>query len=189
MASLAGISLGSRDTSLETALAILRSRKFGDVLSQEEKDLPGYTLKVSQSGNLVTFSVQCKDRKQSAYVANLLVKRLNAYLRAAEIEASNKRVAHLERELMSTSIVELRQILASFMADEMKKVMLASVRTDFALKVLDPAVVPDKNAFIKPKRKLIVMAGTALGGILGILIGFIRHAIRQHKKQAVHTPS
>ena len=51
--------------------------------------------------------------------------------------------------------------------------MLAEVSKEYVLKTIDPANAPEEKA--KPKRALIVVLGTMLGGILSVLIVLIRY--------------
>ena len=51
--------------------------------------------------------------------------------------------------------------------------MLAEVSQEYVLKTIDPANAPDEKA--KPKRALIVVLGTMLGGILSLLIVLVRY--------------
>ena len=63
----------------------------------------------------------------------------------------------------------LSEILDSVMLIEMemKTSMLANSSLEYAFKVIDPAIAPQKR--IKPKRALIVI----LGGILGVFLSIM----------------
>jgi LPS O-antigen subunit length determinant protein (WzzB/FepE family) len=52
--------------------------------------------------------------------------------------------------------------------------MLAKGNEEFAYRVVDPAEVPKLRDW--PRRSLIVVIATMLGGILGLLIVLVRHA-------------
>ena len=51
--------------------------------------------------------------------------------------------------------------------------MLTKVKAEYVLKTIDPPQVPDEKA--GPKRALIVVLGTMLGGMLSVLIVLIRY--------------
>jgi uncharacterized protein involved in exopolysaccharide biosynthesis len=55
--------------------------------------------------------------------------------------------------------------------------MLAKVSNEYLLKTLDPAVAPEKKN--KPKRALIAVLGTMLGGFLGVVIVLVRSSVRK----------
>ena len=52
--------------------------------------------------------------------------------------------------------------------------MLAKGNEEFAFKTVDPAVAPKDR--IRPQRALIAIAGTLLGGLLGVLMVLVRHS-------------
>jgi uncharacterized protein involved in exopolysaccharide biosynthesis len=53
------------------------------------------------------------------------------------------------------------------------------------LKTVDPAQVPEEKA--KPKRALIVVLGTVLGGLISLIIIFVRHFATKNKTAVVNT--
>ncbi|MBF0190003.1 MAG: hypothetical protein HQL99_02515 [Magnetococcales bacterium] len=216
LAAMAGLSMGSGDTSKEAALAKLKSRIFIGEFIQDEKLLPvlfsdqwdaskqewhdstrpptlfkGVTLfktqilKISEEkkSGLITLSVEWTDREQTARWANLLVERINLYLRTLAIEDTKRNMEYLNKELAKTTIVELKQVIASLLENQIKKVMLANRHHEYAFKVLDPAVVPELP--IWPKRTQIVLIGVMGGILLGILLAFVRISLQNRKKIAL----
>ena len=67
----------------------------------------------------------------------------------------------------------------SLIASELQKVKLAHVRQQFAFRVVDPSIKPKYR--IKPKRKLIVMVGGVLGGLLGLVMAIIKEFVQNNK--------
>jgi uncharacterized protein involved in exopolysaccharide biosynthesis len=63
--------------------------------------------------------------------------------------------------------------------EQTKSLMLAEVQEEFIFKVVDPAVVPELKA--GPKRALICVLGTLLGGMLGVAIVLVRFAFRKEE--------
>jgi len=61
--------------------------------------------------------------------------------------------------------------------EQTKTVMLAKVSSEYLLKTLDPSIAPEKKA--KPKRALIAVLGTLLGGFLGVVIVLVRSSLRK----------
>ena len=59
--------------------------------------------------------------------------------------------------------------------------MMANTQGEFAFKVIDPAQLMDEDAFVKPKRPLMIALGAIGGLFMGILFVFIRQAIRNRK--------
>lgn len=130
---------------------------------------------------LVTVSIDWKDPALAAGWANSLVERLNQYLAQQAIVRSESNLKYLNEQLMSTQIEEMRQTLFGLIANEQKNAMLAKTQKEFAFKILDPAVVPDKK--IKPRRSLIVILTTFVAGFLAILYAFINEGIAKRRRQ------
>jgi len=142
-------------------------------------------LKISEDKKtgLITLAIEWQDREQVSRWANLLVKRINRHLRGLAIQDAKKSMEYLNTELTKTQIIELQQAIVNLLEGQIKKIMLANVRTEFAFKVIDPAVVPPENRFIKPKRRLMVVLGFVLGGFLGIFAAFFRNFLQQQKEK------
>ena len=59
--------------------------------------------------------------------------------------------------------------------------MLADVREEYALEVIDPAVVPETKS--APDRALICILGALLGGILSVLFVLLKHYASSNRKE------
>jgi len=128
---------------------------------------------------VITLSVVWKDRELASHWANLLVERANRDLRERAVREAQASKGYLEAELARTDVVELRQSLYRLIESQVKTIMLASVRPDYAFKVIDPATVPDLKDRVRPKRVAMIVLGALLGGIVAVvLIGWQLHRDR-----------
>lgn len=130
------------------------------------------TSKDKDSG-LVTLSVEWENPVLVQQWANDLVKALNAQLRQEAISKSQTSIEYLQKQLEQTANVELRKILFSMIEDNTKNITLAKTTEEYAFKVIDPAVVPEKKS--KPKRGLIVAVALVLGLMLGVFVALIQN--------------
>ncbi len=121
------------------------------------------TWSVSQDkkNGLITVAVQWGDPVLAALWVNQLVDAANETLRAQAIANSNRHLAYLNEQLEKTSVVELRQAMFRLIEAEVKNVMLAQGSEQYAFKIIDKAVVPERK--IKPKRAQIAVMATVLG--------------------------
>jgi uncharacterized protein involved in exopolysaccharide biosynthesis len=110
---------------------------------------------------LVTMTITWKSPQQAAEWANGLVKLTNDYLRSKAIEDSERNIAYLKDQLTKTSIIGVQAAINSLLESEMKKAMLAQGSREYALKVIDPAVVPEKRS--SPVPILWILTGFLLG--------------------------
>ncbi len=136
-----------------------------------------------KKSGLVTLAVEWQDPGQAAAWANELVLRINDHEKQLAIKETEQSLAYLKEQLPKTSVMEVQQAIYRLIEAQTKKIMLANVRDQFAFKVIDPAVVPEKRA--KPNRKLIVGVGIMLGLAGGILLAFLVSAIRRQSAEGV----
>ncbi len=130
---------------------------------------------------LITLTVTWKDRQQAAVWANELIKQANENLRQKAINETQLSLGYLEKELQKTSVVEVQNTIYRVMETQIKTMMMANTQEQFAFKIIDPAVVMDEDAFVKPKRPLMIALGGIGGLFLGIIIVFIRQAIKNRR--------
>lgn len=131
---------------------------------------------------LVDLSVDWTDPEVAADWANELVARLNERMRQRALVDAEQNVTYLQEQLVSSSLVTLQQSIGRLLETELQKLMLARGNAEFAFRVLDPAVAPKKR--VRPYRTLIVALAIIAGGMLSLLVIFLRHAVRARKNQA-----
>jgi uncharacterized protein involved in exopolysaccharide biosynthesis len=123
-----------------------------------------------REAGLVTLQVDWKDGTMAAAWANALVAAVNEEMRSRAISQTDAMVDYLEAELATTSVVETRQAINSLIEAQIKQRMLANVTREYSFRVLDPAVAPDVDAPVRPRKRLMVAVGAGLGGLVGIVI-------------------
>jgi uncharacterized protein involved in exopolysaccharide biosynthesis len=123
---------------------------------------------------LITVSMEWRDRFAAARWANLYVQRANELARARAMQEANSSLEFLDRELAKASTVEIRAAMYALMEAQKKHQMLATVRREYIFHIVDPAVVPDEDRYVKPKRPLMALACAFAGGILGLMFALYR---------------
>lgn len=130
---------------------------------------------------IITLTVDWKDSVLASEWANKLVDRLNLYIKNQQVRDAQKNLDFLTHQLNTTNKAEDRTILYELIESNTKTIMLANVTDEFAFKVLDPAVVPEKKD--KPRRRMIVLIGGMLGLGLGIVVAFGYNYLMELKKE------
>lgn len=136
---------------------------------------------------IITLSILWKDPELAARWANLMVERANRDLRERAIRDADASKEYLNRELGKTDVVELRQSIYRLIESQIKTIMLASVRQEYAFKVIDPAVAPDPTDRVRPKRLAMIVLGALAGGAFALLVigwQFRRERLRQWRSAA-----
>ncbi len=126
------------------------------------------TIKEDRKTGLVTLAIEWTDPKVAAEWANELVRRANDTIRARDIEEAERSIRYLDEQLERTNVIELQQALYRLKEAQIKKIMLAKTRDEYAFRVLDPAVPPMR--YSKPNRPLIVATALFIGLVLGVAI-------------------
>lgn len=118
---------------------------------------------------MISVSILGPERRKVAQWANGLVRAANDYLRNRAIDEARKSVGFLEEQLAKTTILEVRQAMNDLVEAQISKAALANTRDDYAFRVIDPAIEPEEDEFVRPQRVLIV----ALGAVFGLACGFM----------------
>lgn len=130
----------------------------------------------------VTLSIQWTDPDTAAEWANELVDRLNARMRERDLREAEANIKYLEQQLLSTSMITLQNTIGRLLESELQKAMLARGNEEYSFRVIDPATPPKDRAW--PKRTLIVIIATILGGIIAVFSAFAHHAVETHRRRA-----
>ena len=115
--------------------------------------------------------------------ANSLITQVNFDIRQRVIADSNRSIEYLNRELLNTSIMQIKQSIYRLIESQTHTIMLAETLSDYAFRIIDPAVPADPDRFVRPKRRQIVLFSTVLGLGSGIFLVILRDSIRRLKYQ------
>ena len=126
---------------------------------------------------LVTLTITWKDPDTAAKWANDLVAITNDYLRGKAIAETDRDIAFLTDEASKTNVVEAKQAIYRILESEISKGMIARGSNEYAFKILDPAVAPDKPS--SPNRFLWISAGIFGGLFLSSAFLLLKSGSRQ----------
>ncbi len=131
-------------------------------------------VKVSQDkeNGLVTLSVEFLSPTLAQKWVSLLIQDLNQVMKEKELLESEKNINYLKAQLEQTTIADMQSVFYQLIEDQIKNRMLAEVQDEFVFKIVDPAVVPEEKS--KPKRALICVLGSLLGGMVGCALVLVR---------------
>ncbi|AUW03269.1 Wzz/FepE/Etk N-terminal domain-containing protein [Vibrio campbellii] len=110
--------------------------------------------------------------------ADWLIADINLVMRERKISEVTKNLNYLNAQLSKTAVTDMQTTFYKLIEEQTKSLMLAQVQDEFVFKVIDPAVVPEKK--FEPRRALICVLGTLIGGILSVLIVLIRFSWRKN---------
>ena len=131
------------------------------------------TLSEDAKTSLVTLSVKHVSPIVAQGWVELVINAVTEELRGKDVDEARESIAFLEEQRLQTSLVSLDEVFAQLIEEQTKTIMLANVSKDYVFEIIDPPVVPELNS--EPKRALICILGTLLGGMLAVLLVLVRH--------------
>jgi uncharacterized protein involved in exopolysaccharide biosynthesis len=115
----------------------------------------------------VKLSIEWGDPALAAHWANSMVRMLNDHLRVRAVEEAQRSTSYLQEQLDQTTVIERRQMFVRLMETETRKIVLAKARPEYAVRVLDAAVVPEEK--VRPRRPIIAIAALLIGALIGVI--------------------
>jgi len=106
-----------------------------------------------------------------------LVEDINQVMKERDVNEANRSIEFLTKQVALTHVADIRSVLYKLIEEQAKTIMFAEVRDEYTFKTIDPALVPEQKS--GPKRALICVLGTMLGGMLASMIVLIRYFVRK----------
>lgn len=127
--------------------------------------------------NTIAISVDLHDPDMAARIVEYFLVTLTNYMsgEAKRVAATNRK--YLEGQLESTMDPFIKQKTYNMIAQQIETGMMAEVKENFAFKVIDPPLAPDKK--IKPKRVQMVMLSLIVALFVGVSAAFFREYIER----------
>lgn len=119
----------------------------------------------------VLLAVTWTDGRQAAAWTNQMIAMLNDTARRRALNESSESLRYLRDEYQKATLSDVRASLVILMTTELNKSMLANVRHEYAFRVLDPAVVPNRRS--SPNRVLIAACGVVIGLAFGVVAALL----------------
>ena len=121
----------------------------------------------------VTLSVTHYSPSVARDWVRLIVNGVNEAVRARDVEEAEKSVAFLNEQRLKTNLVTMTEVFAELIEQQTKTIMLASASDEYVFQVIEPPGAPEFKS--EPKRAVICVVITLLGGMLAVLFVLIRH--------------
>ena len=116
-------------------------------------------------------------KHQSPFVAKqwteLVINEVNAFYREKDKLESEKSVSYLNQQIAMTSLTQIKQVIAELLQEETQKLTLIEANQFYVFDYIDPPAVMEQKS--EPKRSIIVILGSLLGVMLGIVLVLIKH--------------
>jgi uncharacterized protein involved in exopolysaccharide biosynthesis len=107
---------------------------------------------------------------------DLIISETNELLRNQDLRESTDAIEFLVSEIPKSSLISMKDAINQLVLSKLEMQMMAKISSEYVLKIIEPPFVPEKKS--QPKRTLIVILGTLLGGMFATLWVFIRHYVQ-----------
>lgn len=125
--------------------------------------------------NTITISADFHDPDMAAKIVEYFLVTLTNYMSSEAKRVAETNRKYLEEQLGNTTDPFIKQKTYNMIAQQIEMGMMAEVKENFAFKVIDPPLAPDKK--IKPKRTQMVMLSLFVALFVGIFMAFFREYI------------
>ena len=137
------------------------------------------SLNKENNSGFITLSI----KHQSPFIAKkwteLVVDEINYFYRQKDRSEAERAVNYLNQQISITGLSEVKQSIAELLQEETKKLTLIEANQYYVFDYIDPPAVMEKKS--KPNRALICIVGALIGGLLSIVIVFVRHYLIKPK--------
>ena len=129
----------------------------------------------------VTVSIKHKSPHVAKEWVELIVNQLNYFFRSYDKKEAQLSMDFLNAQIAKTSYTEINQVIAQLLQNKIQQLTLIEANESYVFSYLDPPMVMEEKT--EPNRASICILGFILGGLLSILIVFIREFYSVHKNQ------
>ena len=103
---------------------------------------------------------------------DLIIRETNELLRNKDLRESTDAIEFLVSEIPKSSLISMKDAINQLVLSKLETQMMAKISNEYVLKIIEPPFVPEKKS--QPRRSMIVIFWTLVGGMLATLWAFIR---------------
>ena len=126
-----------------------------------------------KKSGLVSVSIEYYSPQIAKHWLDLYVAAINGHMQERKMAEVTRNITYLEAQIKKTNIAEMKEVFYTIIEEQIKSKMLAEASPDYAFVPVSPSMVPEEKS--QPKRALICILGTLLGGMLSVLWVLVIH--------------
>ena len=130
-----------------------------------------------KKSGLVSVSIEYYSPQIAKQWLDMYVSAVNAHMQKRKVAEVTNNINYLQAQIEKTSIAEMREVFYTIIEEQTKNKMVAEASPEYAFVAVSPSMVPEEKS--QPKRALICILGTLLGGMLSVLLVLIKHYARK----------
>jgi capsular polysaccharide biosynthesis protein len=129
----------------------------------------------------ITISINHRSPIFAESFLSLIIQEINDLSRQRDLEESEASLQYLYKELESSKQSDVRLTISQLIESQLKKQMLARVKSDYILESLDSPFVPRERT--SPQRTRIVLICLFIGTILSVFYTLVRFYVLKNLKK------
>ena len=126
-----------------------------------------------KKSGLVSVSIEYYSPQIAKQWVDMYVEAVNRFMQQRQVDKVTKNITYLQEQIEKTSIAEMQEVFYTIIEEQTKNKMLAEASPEYVFVAVSPSMVPEQKS--QPKRALICILGTLLGGMLSVLLVLIMH--------------
>jgi len=130
-----------------------------------------------KKSGLVSVSIEYYSPQIAKQWVDMYVEAVNQFMQQRQVDKVTKNITYLQEQIEKTSIAEMQEVFYTIIEEQTKNKMLAEASPEYVFVAVSPSMVPEEKS--QPKRALICILGTLLGGMLSVLLVLIMHYARK----------
>jgi len=131
-----------------------------------------------KKSGLVSVSIEYFSPQIAKKWLDLYIESINRFMQRRQVDKVTRNIAYLKEQIGKTSVAEMQEVFYVIIGEQTKNKMLADANPDYAFVVVDPSMVPEQKS--QPRRAIICITGTLLGGIFSVLLVLGMHYARKY---------
>ena len=130
-----------------------------------------------KKSGLVSVSIEYYSPQIAKQWVDMYVEAVNQFMQQRQVDKVTKNITYLQEQIEKTSIAEMQEVFYTIIEEQTKNKMLAEASPEYVFVAVSSSMVPEEKS--QPKRALICILGTLLGGMLSVLLVLIMHYARK----------
>jgi LPS O-antigen subunit length determinant protein (WzzB/FepE family) len=126
-----------------------------------------------KKSGLVSVSIEYFSPQIAKQWVDMYVESINRFMQQRQIDKVTRNINYLQEQIEKTAIAEMQEVFYTIIEEQTKNKMLAEASPEYVFVAVGPSMVPELKS--QPKRALICILGTLLGGMLSVLLVLIMH--------------
>ncbi|MGX5201593.1 Wzz/FepE/Etk N-terminal domain-containing protein [Aliikangiella sp. IMCC44632] len=136
-----------------------------------EKFKDRISISQDKTTGLINLSVEYYSPGMAKKWTDKLIQAINAHIQSQDREEAIRSIDYLSRKIDETNVADMQSVFYQLIEEQTKTLMLAEVSDEYVFKTLGPSKTAEKKS--KPRRAVICLFITLLGGLLSSGIAFI----------------